>query len=49
MEFDNIFNPFHTTKQDSAELGLAICENIVRKNDGKIEIYPGDGQGYSSY
>jgi PAS domain S-box-containing protein len=42
---DHIFNPFYTTKEGGAGLGLAICESIVRKHRGKIIVHTEEGKG----
>lgn len=34
-----IFDPYYTTKKSSNGLGLSICYSIVKKHNGKINIY----------
>ncbi len=41
----NIFNPFFTTKKRGVGLGLAICQQIIRKHGGNIEVKSLAGQG----
>lgn len=40
-----LFEPFFTTKQDGMGLGLALCETLVERVDGRIEVtnVPGSG------
>ncbi len=40
-----LFEPFFTTKQDGMGLGLALCETLVERVDGRIEAtnVPGSG------
>ncbi len=40
-----IFNPFFTTKQGRAGLGLSISRNILQKQGGRIEVQSIEGQG----
>jgi len=42
---DNIFNPFFTTKERGAGLGLAICNKIVMHHKGHIEVRNRAGEG----
>lgn len=37
-ELDNIFEPFYTTKATGTGLGLLICYQHIKDNDGKINI-----------
>lgn len=43
----NIFEPFHTTKQggSSAGLGLAVSRSIVERHHGRIEVQSEAGRG----
>ncbi len=36
---DRIFEPFVSTKKDGMGLGLALCERIVNRLNGQIELY----------
>lgn len=42
---DRIFEPFVTTRDSGMGLGLALCERIVNRMDGHIEISNADGGG----
>lgn len=48
---DKIFDPFFTTKPDGTGLGLAMCDSIVRRAAGRIEVSntPGQGAVFSVY
>ena len=35
---ENVFNPFFTTKEEGAGLGLAICYGIINRHEGEIEV-----------
>jgi len=43
---DRVMNPFFTTKPRSkgTGLGLSICNNIIKDNDGKIEVDSAEGE-----
>lgn len=43
-EIDDIFQPFHTTKDHGAGLGLAITDSIVRDHHGKVEVRSGNDE-----
>lgn len=37
-EFDDIFQPFHTTKDNASGLGMTITDSIIRDHGGVIEV-----------
>jgi len=41
----NIFNPFFTTKDTGAGLGLSIVHNILSRHQGEIDVFNKEGQG----
>jgi signal transduction histidine kinase len=43
-EFDDLFQPFHTTKDNASGLGMTITDSIVRDHGGTIEFRNG-GEG----
>ena len=44
-ELENVFKPFHTTKQGGTGLGLSIASRIVEGNGGTIQIKSTPGMG----
>ena len=40
-----LFEPFYTTKSNGVGLGLAICYDIVKRHNGRIEITSKIGDG----
>lgn len=43
--YDRIFDPLYTTKQEGTGLGLASCYTIVKQHGGKINIEKGEFGG----
>ncbi|MCK4244024.1 MAG: PAS domain S-box protein, partial [Candidatus Omnitrophica bacterium] len=41
----NLFEPLFTTKATGIGLGLSICKNLVKANDGEIEVQSEEGKG----
>ena len=44
-DFENIFNPFFTTKEEGTGLGLAICYGIINRHEGEIRAISVSGKG----
>ena len=47
--FENIFNPFFTTKHTGTGLGLSICKKIIESHGGTIRLKNHIGQGVTVY
>lgn len=44
-QFNRIFEPFHTTREDGIGLGLSICQSIIQQHKGSISIDSEEGKG----
>ena len=47
--FENIFNPFFTTKHTGTGLGLSICRKIIENHGGTIRVENQLGKGVTVY
>ncbi|MZH41415.1 MAG: GAF domain-containing protein [Nitrospinae bacterium] len=47
--FENIFNPFFTTKHSGTGLGLSICRKIIENHGGTIRVENQLGKGVTVY
>ncbi len=47
--FENIFNPFFTTKHTGTGLGLSICRKIIESHGGTIRVENQLGKGITVY
>ncbi len=47
--FENIFNPFFTTKHTGTGLGLSICRKIIENHGGTIRVENQLGKGVIVY
>ena len=47
--FENIFNPFFTTKHTGTGLGLSICRKIIENHGGSIRVENQLGKGVTVY
>ncbi|MFB0565453.1 MAG: PAS domain-containing sensor histidine kinase [Candidatus Aminicenantaceae bacterium] len=46
-DWENIFEPFYTTKSSGTGLGLAIARKIVEQHEGSIRVIKKEGKGAS--
>ena len=46
-QLKKMFLPFYTTKKNGLGIGLAICQDLVKVNDGDIWAVPNEGTGIS--
>ncbi len=44
---NKIFDLYFTTKKDGGGVGLAVCQNIIKAHDGRIEFESKEGEGTS--
>jgi signal transduction histidine kinase len=44
-QLDQVFQPFHTTKEEGTGLGLSIAARIVAEHGGKLEASSREGKG----
>ena len=44
-DWENVFEPFYTTKASGIGLGLAIARKILEQHDGTIRVRAQEGQG----
>jgi PAS domain S-box-containing protein len=48
-QYQKIFDPYFTTKQNGSGLGLATCFSIIKKHDGIITFQSSVGKGTTFY
>ena len=44
-ELDKVFDPLYTTKIKGNGLGLAVCQQIIAKHNGKLDVHSQIGVG----
>ena len=42
---NKIFDLYFTTKKDGGGVGLAVCQNIIKAHDGRIDFESAEGEG----
>lgn len=42
---ESLFQPFFTTKEQGTGIGLAVCKEIVKSNNGQINVESEEGRG----
>ncbi|MCK4558901.1 MAG: hypothetical protein KAV45_03885, partial [Calditrichia bacterium] len=42
---NKIFDLYFTTKKDGGGIGLAVCQNIIKVHDGRIDFESVEGEG----
>jgi len=45
QDWENVFEPFYTTKASGIGLGLAIARKIIEQHEGSIRVTAQEGQG----
>jgi signal transduction histidine kinase len=45
FHLSKIFQPFYSTKEKGAGMGLAICERIIHNHGGEINVVSEPGKG----
>ena len=46
-ELDKVFIPFYTTRENGSGIGLSLCKQLIRKQNGDIRIKSTQGKGTS--
>ena len=44
-ELERVFDPLYTTKIKGTGLGLAVCQQIIAKHNGRLDVYSQAGVG----
>ncbi len=44
-EMEKIFNPFYTTDPQGTGLGLSVVHELVKENNGQIDVFSKVGEG----